>query len=128
MQNAGLKPMNLLEIFENSDDLLKFPAGTRIFEEGSEGDFMYVVMEGKVRLSLHNEYIAEVSPGDIVGEMALLDSDDRSATATAMSDCLLAPIDLHSFKLLIQHTPDFALHVMNVLADRLRLANEKIAH
>ncbi len=120
--------MNLLEIFENSDDLLKFPVGTRIFEEGTEGDFMYVVMEGKVRLSLHNEYIAEVSPGDIVGEMALLDSDERSATAIAMSDCLLAPIDLHSFKMLIQHTPDFALHVMNVLADRLRLANEKIAH
>jgi len=73
--------MNLLEIFENSDDLLKFPAGTTIFEEGSEGDFMYVVMEGKVRLSLHNEYIAEESPGGIVGEMALLNSDDRSATA-----------------------------------------------
>jgi CRP/FNR family cyclic AMP-dependent transcriptional regulator len=60
--------------------------------------------------------------------MALLDSDDRSATATAMTDCVLAPIDVHSFKMLIQHTPDFALHVMNVLADRLRLANEKIAH
>ncbi len=120
--------MNLLDIFENSQDLLKFPAGTVIFEEGSEGDFMYVVMEGEIRLSLHNEFIAEESPGGIVGEMALLNSDERSATATAMTDCLLAPIDLHSFKMLIQHTPDFALHVMNVLADRLRLANEKITH
>ena len=120
--------MNLVEIFENSEDLLEFPAGTAIFEEGSEGDFMYVVMEGKIRLSLHGEYIAEVSSGGIVGEMALLDSDNRSATATAMTDCQLAPIDLHSFKMLIQHTPDFALHVMNVLADRLRMANEKIVH
>ena len=120
--------MDLLEIFENSEDLLRFPAGTAIFEEGSVGDFMYVVMKGQVQLSLRNEFLAEASPGGIVGEMALLDSDERSATATATTDCVLAPIDLHSFKMLIQHTPDFALHVMNVLADRLRLANEKIAH
>ena len=120
--------MDLLEIFENSDDLIKFSAGTAIFDEGSVGDFMYVVVEGRVRLSLRHEFIAEASPGAIVGEMALLDSDDRSATATAVTDCVLAPIDLHSFKMLIQHTPDFALHVMNVLADRLRLANEKIVH
>ncbi len=120
--------MNLLEIFENSDDLLKFPAGSTIFEEGSAGDFMYVIVEGRIQLSLQNEFIGEESPGGIVGEMALLDSDKRSATATALSDCLLAPIDLHSFKLLIKHTPDFALHVMKVLANRLRLANEMIVH
>jgi CRP-like cAMP-binding protein len=120
--------MNLLEIFENSDDLLKFSAGSTIFEEGSTGDFMYVLMEGTVQFSLRNEPLGEASPGGIVGEMALLNSDDRSATATALSDCVLAPIDVHSFKMLIQHTPDFALHVMNVLADRLRLANEKVAH
>ena len=120
--------MNLLEVFENSGDLLEFPAGTTIFKEGSEGDFMYVIVEGRIRLSLNNEHIGEESPGGIVGEMALLDSDKRSATATALTDCLLAPIDLHSFKLLIKHTPDFALHVMKVLANRLRLANEMIAH
>ena len=120
--------MNLLEIFESSDDLHRFPAGTAIFEEGSKGDFMYVLVEGKIRLSLRNEFIAEEFPGGIVGEMALLNSDERSATATAVTDCLLAPIDLHSFKVLIKHTPDFALHVMTVLADRLSLANEKIAH
>lgn len=121
------KEMNLLEIFENSEDLIKFPAGSTIFEEGSEGDFMYVLMEGKIRLSLRNEFIAEESPGEILGEMALLSSDKRSATAMALNDCVLAPIDVHSFKMLIQHTPDFALHVMKVLANRLRLANEKIA-
>jgi len=120
--------MNLLEIFENSGDLLKFPAGTTIFEEGKEGYLMFVVIEGKIRLSLRNEFLGEESPGGIVGEMALLNSDERSATATAMTDCLLVPIDRHSFKLMIQNFPDFALHVMNVLADRLRLANETIAH
>ena len=120
--------MNLLEIFENSDDLLKFPAGTTIFKEGAVGDFMYVIVAGRIRLSLQNEYIGEESAGGIVGEMALIDLDKRSATATALTDCRLAPIDLHSFKLLIKHTPEFALHVMKVLVDRLRLANEMIVH
>jgi CRP/FNR family cyclic AMP-dependent transcriptional regulator len=117
--------MNLLEIFESTEDLIEYPAESIIFEEGAQGDFMYVIMRGSIQLSLHGELIGEEVAGGIVGEMALLNSDNRSTTAKTSTACLLAPIDLHSFKLLIQHTPDFALHVMNVLADRLRLANEK---
>lgn len=56
----------------------------------------------------------------IVGEMALLNSDVRSATATAQTDCQLALIDQSSFKLLLKHVPDFALHVVTVLATRLQ--------
>ena len=119
--------MDLLEVFEDSADLEKYSPGTVIFEEGNPGELMYVMLEGDVRLSLHDIEIATAGPGEIIGEMALLSSDVRSATAKALSNCVLAPIDVHSFKLLIQHTPDFALHVMNVLAERLRLANEAIA-
>jgi CRP-like cAMP-binding protein len=118
--------MDLLEVFKNSEDLVHLSSQAILFEEGSEADFMYVVIKGDVQLSLHGQEIATVSKGDIIGEMALLDSETRSATATAVTDCLLAPIDVHSFKLLIQHTPDFALHVMNELAKRLRLANETL--
>lgn len=44
-----------------------------------------------------------------------------------MVGCRLVPIDLYSFKLLIQYTPDFALHVMNMLSDRLRKVNEALS-
>ncbi len=118
--------MNLLEVFEGSADLVEFPSQSVLFEEGSEADFMYVVMKGDICLSLHGIVFATASQGSIIGEMALLGSDPRSATAMAVTDCLLAPIDVHSFKLLIQHTPDFALHIMNVLAGRLRRANEAL--
>ena len=119
--------MDLLEVFEGSEDREKYPFGSVIFEEGNPGELMYVVLHGEVILSLKGQEIATVSRGAIIGEMALLNSDVRSATAIATTDCTLAPIDVHSFKSLIQHTPDFALHVMNVLADRLRLANEAMA-
>ena len=118
--------MDLLEIFRDSADLETYPAGTVILEEGSTGDLMFVVIDGSIELSLHGRAISELSAGDILGEMALLRSDVRSATAMAKSDCVLAPIDLHSFKSLIQHTPDFALHVMNVLAERLRRVTEAL--
>jgi len=57
------------------------------------------------------------------GEMALIDSSARSATAVARTDCELIPVDDKRFMFLVQQTPFFAIHVMRVLADRLRKTN-----
>ena len=120
--------MDLLEIFKDSDDLVEFPAGTVIVEEGTEGDCMYVVIEGEAVISLFDEVFATALPGEIVGEMALINSDIRSATVTAKTDCRLAIIDQSSFDSLIRHVPEFARHVMHVLANRLQIAFEMIEH
>jgi CRP-like cAMP-binding protein len=118
--------MDLLDIFRDSDDLVEFPAETVIFTEGIEGNHMYVVIEGEVFISLKDKVIATAVPGEIVGEMALINSDIRSATVTAKTDCLLALIDQSSFESLIQHVPEFTQYVMNVLGDRLQVAFEMI--
>ena len=120
--------MDLLEVFKDSDDLVEFPADTVIFTEGKEGNHMYVVMSGEVYISLSDKVIATASPGEIVGEMALINSDMRSATVTAKTDCVLALIDQSSFESLLRHVPEFTLHVMNVLAGRLQVAYEMIEH
>ena len=120
--------MDLLEVFKDSDDLVEFPADAVIFAEGREGNYMYVVMNGEVSISLNDRVIATASPGEIVGEMALINSDIRSATVTANTDCVLALIDQSSFESLLRHVPDFSLHVMNVLAGRLKVAYEMIEH
>ncbi len=118
--------MDLVEVFKDSDDLVEFPAEAVIFTEGKEGNYMYVVMEGEVIISLNDKVLATASPGEIVGEMALINSDIRSATVTAKTDCLLARIDQSSFDSLVRHVPEFTLHVMNVLGDRLQTAFEMI--
>jgi len=118
--------MDLLEVFKDSDDLVEFPAGSVIIAEGQEGDNMYVVMDGEVSISIRNRVIARVPPGEIVGEMALINSEIRSATVTAETDCVMAMIDQSSFASLLQHVPDFSIHVMTVLADRLQNAYELI--
>ena len=118
--------MDLLEVFKDSDDLVEYPAEAVIITEGIEGNCMYVVMEGEVTISLHDKVLATALPGEIVGEMALINSDIRSATVTAKTDCLLALIDQSSFESLIQHVPEFTQYVMNVLGDRLQVAFEMI--
>jgi CRP/FNR family cyclic AMP-dependent transcriptional regulator len=118
--------MNLLDVFKNSEDLVQFPAGATIITEGQEGHHMYVVMEGEVSISLKSRLLATAQPGEMVGEMALVSSNLRSATVTAKTDCVLASIDLGSFEALLQHVPEFSRHVMDVLAGRLQNAFEMI--
>ena len=108
------------------DDQIEVSAGTVLFEEESMGETMYVVIEGEVVISLHGKSICVATAGELVGEMALLKSSVRSATATAKTDCVLNPINKERFESMIQISPSFALYVMNVLADRLRLANETL--
>jgi CRP/FNR family cyclic AMP-dependent transcriptional regulator len=118
--------MDLVDIFKDSEDLVEFPAGAVIITEGQTGSHMYVVMQGEVSISLKNKLLATAGPGEIVGEMALINAEIRSATVTAITDCVLASIDQGSFDALLRHVPDFSLHVMNVLADRLKVAFELI--
>ena len=87
---------------------------------------MYVVIKGEVAVSLKNKVLANSLPGEIVGEMALINSEIRSATVTAKTDCQLALIDQTSFKSLLQYVPEFSQYVMNVLATRLQAAYEMI--
>ncbi|HMB61401.1 MAG TPA: cyclic nucleotide-binding domain-containing protein [Xanthomonadales bacterium] len=120
--------MDLLEVFKDSEDLVEFSAGDVIIMEGREGDHMYVVMEGEVTISLKDTVLATARRGEMVGEMALINSDRRSATVTAKTDCQLAVIDQASFESLLRYVPDFTAHVMNVLASRLQNAYEIIEH
>lgn len=116
--------MDLEQLIRRLPDRQSFPAGSVIFEEGEEASSMYVVIEGQVKLSIRGESMGMEAAGGIIGEMALIAMAQRSATATAATDCVLAPLDREQFVNMLGEMPEFSLHVMSVLADRLRLANE----
>jgi CRP/FNR family transcriptional regulator, cyclic AMP receptor protein len=103
-----------------SGDAQSFVAGATIFAEGEAGDTMYVVKEGHVDVLIHGEVIETVGPRGMLGEMALIDHNPRSATAIAKTDCQLVPINEARFSYLVQQTPFFAIEVMRVMARRLR--------
>lgn len=101
-----------------------FETGQTIFEEGQAGDKMYVVSEGQVELQYKGKLLDIVDKGGIFGEMALIDNRPRSATAIARKNCKLIPVDETHFSRLVERSPPFAIQVMRVLVQRLRVMNE----
>ncbi|MEN9934231.1 MAG: hypothetical protein RLZZ387_810 [Chloroflexota bacterium] len=112
--------VSALEQVRHTDETVRFAAGQVIFRLGDPGDAMYVVKSGKVDIVCGESLIDTVGPGGIVGEMALIGGELRSATAVARTDCALTPIDERRFEVLVQQTPSFAVMVMRVLVQRLR--------
>lgn len=112
--------MDLRNLFRNNENTIDIAAGATLFEQGDAGDVMYVLLEGQIAVQLGEETLEAIEPGDIVGEMALIDGKPRSATAVAKSDSRLAKVDERKFLFMAQQTPFFSLLVMRILADRLR--------
>jgi CRP/FNR family cyclic AMP-dependent transcriptional regulator len=84
---------------------------------------MFAVVEGEVELTHQGRVVEEVTDGGILGEMALIDTAPRSATATARTTARVVRIDQKRFTFLVHEHPTFALQVMRVMARRLRQAN-----
>lgn len=116
--------MNLAELFRHETDLQTLSAGESLFKEGEQGDLMYVLMSGTAEIIVHHKVVETAEAGTILGEMAMIDDHLRSATVVAKSDCKFLPIERKRFNFLIQQTPNFALHVMRVMANRLRKTDE----
>lgn len=119
--------MNMLEYFKSWEDKVEFPKKTEIFHELDPADFMYVVLSGEVEVSLRGEPLGAELEGGVIGEMAMISNATRSATAIALSKVTAARIDRDQFREIIVDNPDFALHLMQVMANRLRVADQLIA-
>jgi len=100
-----------------------FKAGDVIFRRGDPAHELFIVQSGEVEIRLGNRVLETLPQYRIFGEMALIDSAPRSATAIACSDAKLVPVSEKQFLFLISNTPYFALNVMRVMARRLRAAN-----
>ena len=109
-----------IDPFRDDEGLETFAVGATVFSEGETGDRMYVVLHGEVALSIIGRRVETIGSGGILGEMALVDSGLRSATAIATREAQLAPITAQRFMLLVQQKPEFALQIMRLLAARLR--------
>lgn len=114
----------IFNLFKNNEDAESFSAGEKIFEEGQQGEVMYAISNGEVEIIYDGKVISNHGPGEIFGEMALIDSNQRSASAVAKTDCELVSIDEKRFLFLVQQNPYFPLQLMRMLAERLRLSNQ----
>src|SRR5258705_5192368 len=105
-------------------ETLRVRAGGVIFREGEQADELFVIKSGYVRIQIGNRMMTDLTADSIFGEMALIDSEPRSATAVAITDVELVPISEKQFLFLVSQTPHFALKFMRTLAQRLRATNK----
>ena len=119
--------MNFLKKLRNWENMVQFEAGTVIFSEQDPADEIYVIISGEVELTLHGESLGVEDEAGIIGEMAMINSATRSATATALTNVKLARLDREQFTEFVGENSDFSVHVMVVLANRLRAIDKYIA-
>lgn len=109
--------------------------GTYVFREGDLGDKLYIVLQGKVRISrtvpgMGEEALAILGPGEAFGEMSLIDDFPRSADALVHESCQLAEISRESLEELLFLNKDLAFEILwnfvKILSSRLRETNEKM--
>ncbi len=114
-----------MDMFAAEENPRVCKAGEEVFSAYEMGAEMYVVLEGEVVLTIGTTVLEALGPGEPFGEMALIDQAPRTATAIAKTDCKLAVIPEKRFLFLVQQSPQFALQIMKVMADRLRKMNAR---
>jgi len=102
-------------------------AGRVLFNEGEIGDCMYIIYKGEVRIHKGKVTLAILDEKQVFGELSLLDSETRSASATAHTDCFLFKIDQEPFYELLETRSEVAKGFIKILCQRLRAQNEKAA-
>ena len=101
-------------------ETVQFPDGGVVFIRGDRGTCAYMVRSGRVEIRESGRVVEAMARGEIFGEMALIDSEPRSASAVAVGPTELAVIDNAAFHKLVRDDPDFAIGVMRLMSRRLR--------
>jgi len=103
-----------------------FDAGEKIFMQEDTAARMFVVASGRVQIVTYGTVLENVGPGGIFGEMAIIDDAPRSAAALAVEPTEVVEIDRPQFLELLRENPEFALHIMSILATRIRKMNANL--
>ncbi len=103
----------------------RFAAGDPIFRMGAPGSSMMAVLSGQVRISISSPegkelLLAILHPGEVFGEIALLDGKERSADATAMTACSLAVLERREVMVFLERHPEAWPRIVEVLCERFR--------
>jgi CRP/FNR family cyclic AMP-dependent transcriptional regulator len=128
---AGLEEGEL-ERFSQVAVPRSFPAGTRVFHEGDSSDACYIVSQGSFRVTREHSdgraiTLATLGPGEIFGELAMLDGDTRSASAESITDGTLLALPANDVRSLLARNPEIALKLVAGLVRRLRAANMRLS-
>jgi CRP-like cAMP-binding protein len=109
-----------------------YARGETVFVEGEQGDSLYIVLSGKVKVGRkaadgRENMLSVMGPSDMFGELSLFDPGPRTATATVVTDARVASLAHDSLRPWITDRPEIAEQLLRVLARRLRRTNDALA-
>ena len=128
---SGLEPSELERIAQVAIPR-SFPKGARVFHEGDRTDACYVIRAGEVRVTREHPdgraiALATLGPGELVGELAMLDGGVRSASVEALTDVDLLAVSAADMKGLLERNAEITAKLVIALTKRLRETNERIS-
>jgi len=103
-----------------SQTTVRYERNKVIVKEGQAGVIMYVVLEGRLAVSIQDRLVEKIGPGGVFGEMALVERTARLATVVSETDCGLLAIGRNTFLDLIKASPDFAVSLLGAVGNRAR--------
>ena len=111
---------------------VKLSRGEHLFLEGQEGDRLYIVLDGKLKLTRaaadgRENLLSVLGPGEMFGELSLFDPRPRTASVSAITDATLAGLAHDALRAWLGDHPDVSIHMLRALARRLRRANDVVA-
>lgn len=114
-----------------SMDSVKISKGGILFKEGDEGEHVYVIVDGKLKLGTSSgdgreNLLSILGPGEMFGELSLFDPGPRTSTATAVTDAKLLSLSHEKLIPWLRGNPEVSLHLLARLAQRLRRTNEAV--
>jgi len=128
---SGLEPAELERIAHVAIPR-SFPKGSRIFHEGDQSDACYVIRSGEVRVTREHPdgraiALATLGPGELVGELAMLDGGVRSASVETLTEVELLAVSAADMKGLLERNAQITAKLVVALTKRLRETNERIS-
>ncbi len=114
-----------------SMDSVKIAKGSILFKEGDEGEHLYVIIDGKLKLGTSSgdgreNLLSILGPGEMFGELSLFDPGPRTSTATAVTDAKLLSLSHEKVIPWLKQNPEVSLQLLTRLSQRLRRTNEAV--
>jgi CRP-like cAMP-binding protein len=109
-----------LERIASAGDQVTLPAGTKLFQQDQSGSDAYIVLTGDVTISRNGKTVVTLGPGQLLGELSLLDQGPRTASATCATECEVLVISRPRFLALVDDLPELQRPLFASLANRLR--------
>jgi CRP/FNR family transcriptional regulator, cyclic AMP receptor protein len=127
----GLDEENARALRRQMSDV-KLSRGEHLFLEGQDGDRLYVVLDGKIKLTRaaadgRENLLTVLGPGEMFGELSLFDPRPRTSTASAVTEAAVAALAHDALRHLLLERPEVSMYMLQALARRLRRANDVVA-